>query len=360
MSVHFVYRCHYNAPGERLVRRFEFTTVVEWARSIWKAIPDGDAAHAYAKDLLKGLDVYTFERVFTGIAEESLPLPETMEDVANVFRFLYLGEMDYGPHHLQILTDDDELELAIYIFDDHFRRANPDLTSFLVLDSWELPGEWSEAQAPRFPNTSPMKYAGDGEGTLYAFSLFAADSSNLSDLSASSRIDGLRVPDICRHVLTHPDEDYLDFGLRNIRHTLQELLTNPTGEDAGFLAALRDNPGDRTNWAVYSDWLQERGRPPAGLYLLETALRRDALPGDARKNRDPALDLVKVTPHMAQACKHVGRWPEGGFLWFTPSDTYIQWIYFDDCWTAANPTLAAGVLQFAARWDVLSTGPRED
>src|SRR6516225_7022271 len=97
----------------------------------------------------------------------------------------------------------------------------------------------------------------------------------------------------------------------------------------------------RLHWAVYSDLLQERGRPIAGLYLLEAALRAEKFAG--------------VTPHMAQACKHEGRWPETPFLWFAPHDSYTQWVYFDDHWAAANPTLAAGILQFAARWDVLST-----
>jgi hypothetical protein len=110
---------------------------------------------------------------------------------------------------------------------------------------------------------------------------------------------------------------------------------------------------------VYSDWLQERGRPPAGLSLLEAALRAEKF-AEARKNRDPSLDRVKVTPHMAQACKHEGRWPDEPFLWFAPSDSYTQWVYFDDRWAPANPTLAAGILRFAARWDVLSTGPREE
>jgi hypothetical protein len=36
MSVYFVYRCHYDAPGERHARRFEFDAVVDWVRSIWR------------------------------------------------------------------------------------------------------------------------------------------------------------------------------------------------------------------------------------------------------------------------------------------------------------------------------------
>jgi uncharacterized protein (TIGR02996 family) len=358
MAVYFVYRCHYNAPGERHVRRFAFDTVVDWVRSIWKPIPDNDKAYQYAEDLLGGLDVYMFGRMFLAIAEEGLPPPENMEQVMDAFRHLYVQGEDHGPHHLQILTDDDEEEMALYLFDDHFRAPSPGLTDFLLLDGWELPGTWSGEGSARLPDTRPLAHRGDGEGTLYAFSLFAEDSLNLTDLCGGSRVEGARVSDLCRYVLTHPDEDALEYGLRSIRDTLQELLAAPGGEDAGFRGAIRDSPGERVHWAVYSDWLEERGRPPAGLYLLEAALGAEKFAG-ARKNRDPSLDRVKVTPHMAQACKHEGRWPEATFLWFTPSDSYTQWVYFDDCWVAANPTLAAGIARFAARWDVLSTGPRE-
>jgi hypothetical protein len=103
----------------------------------------------------------------------------------------------------------------------------------------------------------------------------------------------------------------------------------------------------------------ERGQPPAGLYLLESALRAPRTSwGGATDNRDPALDLVKVTPHLAQVCKHEGHWTcERSPMW---RDSYTQWIYFDDRWVAANPTLAAGLLRFAERWDVLSTESEED
>jgi uncharacterized protein (TIGR02996 family) len=359
MAVYFVYRCHYNAPGERHVRRFEFDTVVDWVRSIWKPIPESEQAYRYAQDLLGGIYVYSFGRMFMAIAEEGLPPPENMEQVMDGFRHLYVQEENHGAHHLQILTDDDEHEMALYLFDDHFRASAPGLTDFLLLEGWELPGTSADTRPTRLPDTRPPAHPGDGEGTLYAFNLLAEDSGNLTDLCGGSRVEGVRVPDLCRYVLTHPDEGALDYGLRSIRDTLQEMLAAPTGEDAGFLAAIRDNPGEQIHWTVYSDWLYERDRPPAGLYLLEAALRAEKFVG-GRKNRDPLLDRVKVTPHMAQACKHEGRWPDARVLWFTPSDSYTQWIYFDDRWAAANPTLAAGISQFAARWDVLSTGPREE
>jgi hypothetical protein len=35
-------------------------------------------------------------------------------------------------------------------------------------------------------------------------------------------------------------------------------------------------------------------------------------------------------------------------------------VDFDDRWAVAHPTLAAGIFQFASRWDEPSTGPRNE
>jgi uncharacterized protein (TIGR02996 family) len=357
MAVYFVYRCYYIAPGERYVRRFEANNVVDWFRSIWKPIAEEEQANQYAEEVF-GVEGWTFSRLFLCIAGEALSSPEKVDQVMYALTALGLEvEPDHGPHHLQFLMEDGDNQEAVYFFDDHFRAAAPGLTDFLLLDGWELPGTWSDAEPVSLPDCPRLTPHGDGDGTLYAVDLFKDCKYNLDDLAGGLRVEGVRVPDLCRFVLTHPNDDDIGYGLFRLRAALQDLLTAPDGEDAGFLAEIRDDPGDLLHWSVYSDWLTDRGLPPAGLYLLEAALRA-AKPGGPCQTRDPARDLIKVIPHMAQACKH----EEGD----TPSypgarhrDIYTQWIFFDDRWVAAHPTLAAGLLEFAARWDVLSTRPRE-
>src|SRR5262249_26401626 len=158
---------------------------------------------------------------------------------------------------------------------------------------------------PKLPKTDLLKPVGGGKGTLSAVSLYADCSSNLEDLAPAHRIEGLRVPDLARYLLVQPENDDYDFGLREVRDNLLTLLAKPKGEDAGFLAAIRDHPDEQTNWGAYSDWLQDRDLPPAGLHLLARALGAKAFP-DPRGNRRPEFDLVKVTPHTAQACKNEG------------------------------------------------------
>jgi uncharacterized protein (TIGR02996 family) len=357
MAVYFVYRCHYGAPSEKHVRTFEYDTVLDWARAIFKQFPDRKDAFKYAEEVLGGLDVYSFGSMFTADEETGArSAPRTMADVKGWFQAMYDQGEAHGPHHIQILTDDDEIEMAVYVFDDHYRKKKPGKTDFLLLDGWELPAGESTEAPPKLPRTDLIEPGGGGEGTLYAVSLFADDSSNLSDKNECDRgcrITGLRVPDLARYLLAHPENDHHDVALRAVRANLLALLDKPTRAEAGFLAAIRKHPTDLTTWGAYSDWLQDRDLPPAGLHLLDRALRAEAF-GGARANRNPAFDRVKVAPHVAQACKHEGRWPDQPMLWFTPSDTFTQFMFFDDQWAAAHPTLATGVLTFASRWDVLT------
>ncbi len=219
---------------------------------------------------------------------------------------------------------------------------------------WELPAGESDAPAPKLPKTGRIEFGGNGEGTLYFADTYVDCKYNLEDLCDAFHIRGLRVPDLARYLLRHPEDDEIDnFALAKVRAGLVEVLAHPTGEDAGFLTAIRNQPDEDTHWAVYSDWLQDRDRPVAGVHLLDLALCAEAF-ALGGENRRPKLDLVKATAHLAQACKHDGRYPDAPGDELTAADRFEQFTFFDDRWAAAHPTLAAGVLTFASRWDVLT------
>ena len=56
---------------------------------------------------------------------------------------------------------------------------------------------------------------------------------------------------------------------------------------------------------------------------------------------------VYVSEHVAQVYFH------------DRDDIYDQWFLIDDLWASAHPALADGLLRFATRWDVLSTGDEQ-
>jgi len=354
MAVYFVYRSHEGAPSEKHVRRFEHDTVLDWAKAAWKLHDTRAEANEYGRQLFSGLDTDAFHTLFTPYEDYPMPRrPRTMADVKRWFDAFYCEETAHGPHHIQCLTEWGDNQRAVYVFDDHYRAKKPGKADFLLLDGWALPEGESDARPPKLPKTTEAKPSGDADGTLYFISTFVDCKYNLEDLCDAYRIPGLRVPDLARYLLLHPEPAELDFPLLSIHSGLLEVFHAPSGDDAGFLAAIRDQPAEMTNWAAYSDWLADRDRLAAGLHLLDLTLRSEAAAprGDQRK---PQLDLVRVTPHMAQSCKHDGRYPDAPGDDLTTDDWFEQYIFFDDRWAAAHPTLAAGVLTFASRWDVLS------
>ena len=356
MAVYFVYRCHFGAPSEKHVRRFEYDSVLEWAQAVWKQFDTREEANEYGRQLFTGLDTDAFHTLFTPYEDYPMPhRPRTMADVKKWFSAFYCEEEAHGPHHIQCLTEWADNQRAVYVFDDHYRAKKPGKADFLLLDGWELPAGESEAPTPKLPKTNRVEHSGGREGTLYLLDTYVDCKYNLEDLNEAFHIRGLRVSDLARYLLLHPEpeDDMLDFALRNVRRGLLEALAKPVGEDAGFLVALRDQPAEDLNWGAYSDWLQDRDRPAAGLHLLELAFRAEAC-ATKGKHRRPRLDCVKVTPHMAQVCKHEGRYPNAPSDELMGNDSFEQFIFFDDRWAAAHSALAAGVLTFASRWDVLT------
>src|SRR5262249_33956336 len=157
-----VFRSPYNGPLHKQVRRFDDGSVLAWARRVWKPLPR-ERAFEYARELLSGLKVYSFGNIFNADQDRLVGPPNDIDDGAEVFVRLYWPIIEHGPHHLHLLTDDDDNQMAIYLFDDQYRRANPGKTDFLLHEGWDLPHGEAESPAAPLPDTYPLGPRGDGE-----------------------------------------------------------------------------------------------------------------------------------------------------------------------------------------------------
>jgi uncharacterized protein (TIGR02996 family) len=383
VPVYFVYRSHYDSPSGKRLARFEDDTLLGWFRSHWPTIAKGDVG-----DLL-GFGVYGFGSLFGYDIEVIPPPPATDEELANYVQGnLYSeGPILTSPHLITVQTDDDELEVAYYIFDGHYLEEYGDRASFLLHEGWQLPG--GSADGP-FEPTEPAWAdvpTGQGEGDLYWACEAFQDSSNFENMGPATRIKGVHVADLARYLARNePSDMWSDYWLLLRTQLFAEGATSEPLE-ASFREALLDDPDDEATWAAYSDWLQERDLPPAGLIILERALHgvahypladldgtgcwnvvRTGTVRQARaaleaafqaytphrhRSHDPAKSCIHVEEHLAQLCVHVARWDR--------TDLYQQWIFFDDRWGAAHPDLANSILRFTRCWDMLSPdGPSDE
>jgi uncharacterized protein (TIGR02996 family) len=383
MTVYFVYRSHYRTPTLNDVRRFEDDSVLAWFRRHWVGLQPEEAYDHVER--LFGRRVYGFGSLFEAIAEHALRPPASDAALAETLEeHLYVeGALRCRPHLIQVLTDDDELEMAYYFFDDHFLSRHGDRAAFLLHENWLLPaGEGAGFFKPRCTPTK-LKPPVRRPGCTYLAFLAYYDSHSLGNLDGAWSVPGVRLPELPRYLATSvppsgwTHEGRWPFELRLLRSQL--LLDPPKAArtEQGLLSAIRDNPVDPLPWLAHSDWLEEHGHSRNG--ILERALRgagnypvghigafdtRSVIgtdPAEARQlleqlmqakkphrslNNDPSKSRVQTEDHVAQLVLHTERWGS--------MDLYHRWILFDDLWASAQPVLANAILRYASRWDVLS------
>jgi hypothetical protein len=339
MSVYFALRSHYEGPSGRFCRRFEDESVLAWFQRHWQGAA-GSAANDLAQSVL-GTDVYGFGSLFQAIGEQDAAAPRSGRELrALLEEHLYVeGEILHSPHALQVLTDDDELELAYYFFDDAYLERHGAKAAFLLHDGWRLPEAAGDAGLRASVRTHRLASKRKGEGATYLAFLAYYDSGNLSDLEGAGRIDGVRLPELAEFLAgARPGEEW-PFELRLLRSHL-----SPESGEAGMDAALRRIgclPFERLSEDLESaelDASPEEARRCIDRFLQEQDLRTT--------EEGASKSLVQVAPHVAQLSLHTGTWGE--------RELFHRWVLFDDLWLAAQPDLGNAVLRHAARWDVLS------
>jgi uncharacterized protein (TIGR02996 family) len=382
MAVHFVYRCPYAGPSGKHVAHFPDDTVLSWFQRNWAALRAGDTDAVYPRvDRLMGIAVYGLGSLWERAIEHDLPPPASDRQLRQYLdNYLYVeGMVQCKPHLIQALTDDDDVMLAYFFFDDHFLAEHRDRAAFLLTDGWQLPGGSATTAFKPTVKTSPLRPAARGEGTLYLVTNTFYSSDHLEEMRYSHRIDGLRLPDLARHIARAAPRSGWPFELELARSQVFAPPRKAGRQEKVFLDELRQQPGDEAAWRVYSDWLVDQGEAPVGLTLLRRALGRcAALPmigvnydtacsegleqGDVEAARaviagrlpelrgwdnSPRKSCVHVEEHLAQLCVHIGKTGR--------HDIWHQWYFFDDRWAAAHPAVADALLAHGRRWDVLSS-----
>ena len=344
MSVSFVYRSHYEGPSGKHVRRLDADSVLGWFQAVWERAKGADDASEWVKAEI-GCAVYGFASIFEAARDESLPPPTSDRQLKSYLEeHLYVeGEMRYKPHALQVLTDDDEIQLAYYVFDDHYVRQHPGMADYLVHEDWRLPTTSGDIPCKPAVAARPVQPRGAGAGETYLAFLAFYDSGSLSDLhefGGPCRIEGVRVPQLAEYlVATVPDEAW-PFEMKLLRPQLHpddstEVRLGAALERVARLPVLRISETDSGARLGLATVEQARTQVEEVVKALGGVLDHDA-----------SKSLVGTSDHIVQLCLHVGNWFGG--------DVYHQWIIFDDLWAGRHPALAQGVLRYAKRWDVLS------
>lgn len=321
--IDFVYRTHYEGPLSKRVRRLPDASVLAWFQRGWRAAADGrHDIDAWIEAELGGA-VYGLATVFTYARDSGAPPPASWRELGDVLRahLYYESDLRVDAHSVRVHTDDDEVELPYFFFDDTLAAARPDRVAYLLHDGWPLPETAAGPDAP----------AGAGAAT-HAVLLTFYDSDSIC-WQPPFTFPGVRLPGLAAHLRAASPDDGADWPEELV---VLRALVAPA--DESIAPALR-----RCNhWPSYERAPGElRGEHRAA---HEFALRAPpvTLAGDGR---DPDRTLLRTSDHLAQMAIHMD-----GFF------GYQQWFLFDDRWVRGNEDLARSLLHYAAEWDPFDGG----
>ena len=372
MSVFFVYRSPYAGPTGKLVRKIGADTILDWFRRSWDVAACGRDEDEWGTSAMRwvetefGFGVYGLWSIFAAAREHALRPPERDDQLADYLsKYLYVeGSVLVAPQTIQAHTNDDELEMVYYLFDESFAHDHPERTAYLLHDGWRLPAASRNRRFTPDIGVPELLPRGGAAGTTYLVFLAPHASLYFEDLSRDlpCRIEGARLPDLqdfLRHAEPGPDWpiELLLLRLAACRPRLRGSWLRRAFDEATAL------PLDRLkSWTSDRSILStaQRKQFPDHLFLgpVEEARAEleafvDMILPHADLNRRRLAQDRTNWPSLMAADDHLAQFsirPRGTYY----EGLYHQWIIFDDQWADENEHVAQNLLQYAGRWDVLS------
>ncbi len=368
MSVYGIYRSLYETPLGRRRVTFSDDTLLGWFQRHWgrvQALPPATelnffgAAESLTESVFDGA-VYGFSQVWAAMKDGG-EAPSSNRALIDWLGGLSYpgGEIHAASHALQIVTDDDELELALLMFDDHFVRRHPERTAFVLFPDWALPTR-VRSRTDRFVWRGPVNDlapGGAGPGDVYLIFIVNRDGLWLSGLSGAYRIRGLRLPGLVRHL----NDEIPALPSRADRHG------RPWPDELALLRWMALQRGRRAKLRGVIE-AADRERPGRIVRLMSSDRSRPEFlrgtPAQCRADWREVERRAKRAPKIPTVWKHVRRpsriqtAPHFAQITFTetacapdidrPSyDLNAHWYLFDDLWAASHPQLARSLLWWA-------------
>ncbi|MEO7332287.1 MAG: hypothetical protein ABI193_27170, partial [Minicystis sp.] len=341
-GIWFVYRSHYEGPLSKRVRRLAAPSVLAWFQAMIEETRVALAPKEVVSSALGGR-VYGLATLFDKVKDLSLHTPKTTAALSKLLHE-HLS-VEGGPeaikldaHTLSVLTDDDEVHLAYYFFDDEAVRKDPALLAYLLHDEPELPE--GNVDAP-FTPLSPVRAigpAGSGEGATYACLLTFYDGDSLPGKAVV--LPGVRYPGLVDHLLSVQPEA--------TPQTWSEEWFDTWPVELRLLRAMIE-PGDRT----LTPALTRAAAYPLGPLASKHNHSRLGLgpQAGARAEFTAAADPKEFTGDTTKSIVNEGEHTALLAAHASAHFGHQQWVIFDDRWAAAQPNLASSLLHYAQSAD---------
>jgi hypothetical protein len=339
MSLWFVYRSHYEGPLSKRVVQLDAPSLLDWFQKLCQQARAAEDPNQLAKEVLGG-HVYGFSSLLEAVKENALDPPKSIDELRELLdEHLYVeGEFVLDEHSLRVATDDDEVALAYFFFDDT-AAARTDRVAWLLHQEPALPDGKSDTAFNAPVEVTAFEPAGRGPGRTWACLFTFTDGDSMP--GTVGVFEGVRLPALTQHLssVTPPakpvkwSKEYVDSWPLELR-LLRAYSSAP-------LADALARAGQSTLATLASS---DHNTSRLGLVDVSTSAREfDELAAKLTHPGDPSRNIVAVGEHAALLCVHAHN-----------AFGYQQWILFDDLWAAAHTALASSLLRYATDWDPFS------
>jgi hypothetical protein len=364
-GIWFVYRSPYEGPLGRRVRRLPDASPLAWFRRMWWTTADEESfdqdadAYSWVEEHIEadlGGSVYGLSWVFCALGDDgrratpradrrgAIPASSWQELRDLLHDHLYVEgdaheQIHVDEHSVRAATDDDEVDLAYYFFDDTLAAA-VDRSAYLLLEDWRLP---VDAGTPEHAFHEPagarrLTVRHGGTGTTYLVALRPGELFERRNIAPPFALVGVRVPELAPYLRSvRPGPGWPDTLL-----TLRSLVA-PADQGIGqSLRCYARSVGRLLASDAVAQLRRSAWEDHATAHAALRALLPRPPPGHTTSWSRPDTDRSRVvdTKHLAQALVHVHD-----------LFGYEQWYLFDDVWAAGHPELAASLLRYASWWD---------
>lgn len=331
MKIYFAFRSGYEKTS-KYMKTFEAESVLDWFQSNWDAF-QGEYG---CEEQLLGVHIYGFpiddEELEQG---QKVPPPKNLAQLrAKIEEYIYFNEIKVQVNCIQVLTDDDEIELAWYVFDEIYANQYPEKVAAWLNDY--LPqdfGDEGKLLGGKFINILPK---GSDKGCIYYGSSSIYDGGNFEDLEGLHKIDNVRLPEFLNYLRNHKvhtkSNKGISTGLEELKFFQFIAKQLPNADFKEILGVIGTIPLTEFN-EIDMDDIHD--------YTLEEVLKMGLAESEL-----PQSSIIRVSEHCCE-WNTVIRLPTNGIL----EDSFCNYfVLFDDLWVEKNKALAQNLAQFNRTW----------
>jgi len=329
MKIYLAYRDGYR-QNTRFIKEYESDSILSWFQNNWDCF--GNDGGTKFSNLMGDANIYGFR---IGLLEdESYPeKPKDIEDLKKKLNYYFYVDPEVIGNEdcLQVPTDDDEIQLAWFMFTEKYKNENWENLCLWFTEeistNFGLEGKKIEVEKHIIPE-------GDFEGRTYFVGCSIYDGLHLTSLSGAYSIEGVRLPGLT---------DY--FRLNSINYNKVDSVEehNMGFKEFKVIEILSKKAKDKelkeileiSNQIPYSEiWSYCYYKK----VKLESLSIEEMLSLSSRVNETKSK--LKISEHFCELSTNIS------------DGTYNYSFLFDDLWVEENPFLAKSIIRFGTTWKI--------